>query len=168
MSKIIHKNPKFGQYLEKLDREYRKNAEKPSIKIGFPSGKVPQKYPDGTSVIDVAVWNNYGTDTIPERPFLSLSRFSIIAETKEQRITAIRMLQGVRDGKMQIEDLIKKMNQIGAKSSAVMKRVITELSDPPNAPSTIEKKGSDNPLIDIGLLRSSVTWSISLPDGLQK
>lgn len=53
------------------------------------------------------------------------------------------------------------MNQIGAVAAGATQQYITDLQTPPNAPSTIEKKGSSNPLIDTGSMRSSVTWKVT-------
>lgn len=53
------------------------------------------------------------------------------------------------------------MEQVGAFAAGATQQYITDLRDPPNAPYTIEKKGSDNPLIDSGVLRSSVTYKVT-------
>ena len=37
---------------------------------------------------------------------------------------------------------------------------LTDLKTPPLAESTIRRKGSSNPLIDTGQLRSSITWQV--------
>lgn len=167
MSKIIHKNPHFQEYIKSLTKMKYKQKTQPTIKVGFPAGKVSQKYPGGTSVIDVAVWNNFGTDTIPERPFMSLSRGIMLNETKKMRQSLLKVwVESCATNSFDKDEFLKAMDRIGAKSSAIMKRVITELSEPPNAPSTIEAKGSSNPLIDTGLMRSSVTWQVFLPKDL--
>jgi hypothetical protein len=51
-------------------------------------------------------------------------------------------------------------NMIGAKAAAIMKNTIRDLKEPPNAPSTVAKKKSANPLVDTGLLMQSVTWEL--------
>ncbi len=38
---------------------------------------------------------------------------------------------------------------------------ITNLKTPPNAASTIARKGSDNPLIDTGRMRQSIRWELA-------
>lgn len=53
------------------------------------------------------------------------------------------------------------MEQVGAFAAGATQQYITDLRDPPNAPYTIEKKGSDNPLIDTGSMRSSVTYKVT-------
>lgn len=51
-------------------------------------------------------------------------------------------------------------DMIGAKAAAVMKNTIRDFDNPPNAPSTIARKKSDNPLVDTGLMMQSVTWDV--------
>ena len=49
------------------------------------------------------------------------------------------------------------LERVGVVAVGQVQKYMTELRTPPNAPSTIKKKGSNNPLIDSGSLRSSVT-----------
>ncbi|CAH9012464.1 tail completion or Neck1 protein [Vibrio phage F35 g1] len=58
------------------------------------------------------------------------------------------------------DDLDRALNMIGDIAVGKVKQYMTELQDPPNAPSTVKKKGSSNPLINNGHLRQSVTYSI--------
>lgn len=50
--------------------------------------------------------------------------------------------------------------QLGAKIASNIQNKIKETSSPSNAPSTIANKGVDNPLINTGRLRQSVTWKV--------
>lgn len=58
------------------------------------------------------------------------------------------------------DDLDRALNMVGNIAVGKVQQYMTELQDPPNAPSTIKNKGSSNPLIDTGALRQSVTYSI--------
>lgn len=51
---------------------------------------------------------------------------------------------------------------VGERMASDLRRKITTLREPPNAPSTIEKKGSSNPLIDTGAMRQSVRSRMKL------
>ena len=51
-------------------------------------------------------------------------------------------------------------NQVGAYAAGEVQERITDLREPPNAPRTIEAKGSDNPLIDTGFMQRSVSWEV--------
>lgn len=52
------------------------------------------------------------------------------------------------------------LEEIGVVSSGLVQKYMTDLKSPPNAKSTIAKKGSSNPLIQNGHLRSSVTYAL--------
>lgn len=94
---------------------------------------------------------HYGNDKIPSRPFLDVG-----VATGNQEYIAL-----IADG---IEDSLEPdqiLNQIGAVAAGKVQQYMTELKTPPNAPQTIaRKKGADNPLIDEGHLRRSVTYKI--------
>lgn len=152
---VRHKKPDF------VTRLVNKFADPPDIAIGFPVGKsASTQYPDGTSVVDVAFWNNYGTKNhdgtvhIPARPFLDVGGLNAAFETKELRKN---LLKKIRSGEI---DMNKAADMVGAKAAAIMKRTIRDFDDPPNAPSTIRRKKSANPLIDTGLMVQSVTWEV--------
>ena len=56
---------------KKLDRFLRRakaaqGSGVQAVEVGFYS---TAKYPDGTPVTNVAAWNEFGTSSIPERPF---------------------------------------------------------------------------------------------------
>lgn len=146
------------KFIEKIKRQYK---EKFSIAVGFPAGKVGSiQYPDGTPLIDVAVYNNYGTFNkdgtvhIPPRPFLDVGGLKAVEKTKALRIDLMRR---VNEGQIPLEEAA---DIIGAKAASVVRLTIRNFSDPPNAESTIARKKSDNPLVDTGLLMKSVTWEI--------
>lgn len=90
---------------------------------------------------------HFGNQRIPPRPWLDV---------------------GVRSGSADYLDIIENnsddldsaLNMIGNIAVGKVKQYMTELQDPPNAPSTVKKKGSSNPLINNGHLRQSVTYSI--------
>ena len=54
----------------------------------------------------------------------------------------------------------KALNLLGVQIASLIKRKITILRDPPNAPSTIAQKGSTNPLVDTGRLRASINHEV--------
>ena len=55
------------------------------------------------------------------------------------------------------------LSKAGILFKNAIQREITNLKEPPNAESTIFKKGSSNPLIDTGLMRSKVEWKLRPP-----
>ena len=92
---------------------------------------------------------NYGK--IPPRPFL---RLSIEKNNKNWlNFTKKALLNNNLDFK-------KSINQLGLLMVGDIQKEITDLKTPPNAESTIKKKGSSNPLIDTGLMRNSVKHKV--------
>lgn len=59
------------------------------------------------------------------------------------------------------KSLKRALEQVGVVAAAKVQVYMTQLNTPPNAASTIKKKGSANPLIDTGALRASVTYKVT-------
>ncbi len=49
---------------------------------------------------------------------------------------------------------------IGGFVTTRLQKFLNALSEPPLAQSTIDRKGSDNPLVDTGKLKDSITWKV--------
>lgn len=88
---------------------------------------------------------------IPARPWLEPG---VEAATPEIIAT---VADGLEDGLLP-DDLLE---AVGAVAVGEVKQYMTDLKTPPNAASTVRKKGSNNPLIDQGHLRASVTHSVT-------
>lgn len=96
---------------------------------------------------------------IPARPWLEPG---VAAATPEIIET---IADGLEDGLLP-DDLLE---AVGVVAVGEVKQYMTDLKTPANAASTIRKKGSANPLIDQGHLRSSVTHAVTaekLDEGL--
>lgn len=85
---------------------------------------------------------------IPPRPFLDVGVMS-------GRDDYVRIMKEYPDDPRRCLELI------GMTAAAKVQQYMTNLQSPPNAPSTIKKKGSSNPLINNGALRQSITYSIT-------
>lgn len=105
---------------------------------------------EGVLVSDYTFWNEYGTKTIPERPFMrgwfdgNLQRIKKFAET---------LYGKVADGTMKANTALKVLGQWAQDQ---IRKSIINLKSPPNAPSTIRIKKSSNPLIDTGTMLNSI------------
>lgn len=132
----------------KLYREVLKKLQlsKHNYEIGL--FKEKGKYSDGKYVAEVGFDNNYGTGIIPARPFL-------YEGAKKNEDKAIRVALLEMSNTLNEENALKKASKVLADG---IKEYITELSTPPNAPSTIARKGSSNPLIDTGRMRNSIDY----------
>lgn len=85
-----------------------------------------------------ALYNEFGTEKIPERPF-------------------------IRRGFDNIEKIVKNANspsEVGEKMVNNMKKAIMRSEYPRNAPSTVKKKGFDFPLIEYGDMYKNLTYKV--------
>ena len=89
--------------------------------------------------------------TIPARPWLAPGVQS----------GTIEYLREIEKGVKKGDNLDMVLDRVGIIATGKVQQYMTDLRTPPNAPSTIAKKGSSNPLIDSGMLRGSVTYSVS-------
>ena len=148
---IRRKNPNA---LNGVYERLGKTAER-EIAVGFPMGKA-LAYPDGTRVVDVAATNVFGTDQIPARDFFAYGRNDVIRRTGPtlKQMVAIQN----KGGKEEAVEALR--NAAGLAGEAAIRQAIIDLDQPPNAEMTIAMKGSENPLIDTGHLKNSVTYVI--------
>ena len=140
----------------------RKRINANAISIGVQDDQEKKKERDGgtssATVAEVLFWNEFGTDKIPERPTLrptfakERDKYTRIMET-----IAARAMEDPR------YDIRQAMGRLGEVAQQDVQGAIVALRDPPNAPSTIEAKGSDNPLVDTGQMVSSVRWAYAEP-----
>lgn len=143
---------KAKAHLDKLAEKYRLLSEQ-EITVGFPEGK-QKAYPDGTSVVAVAAANCFGTKNIPMRNFMGYAALDI----RKRCGPILKAMAELEAGK--VGQMPKLQNAAGLLAENSIKQAIIDLRDPPNAPSTIARKGSSNPLIDTGHMKSAVTYII--------
>lgn len=119
-----------------------------TARVGFLEGST---YPDGQPTAEVAFYNEFGTATIPPRPFMrnaiadNEDRWPVLlgAALKVTQMDAMKALEIVADRIVgQIQDSIK------------------ALKDPPIKPATAAAKGFDTPLIDTGHMLRSVASEV--------
>lgn len=136
-----------------LTDKLRQIAEQKAIKarVGIIETK---SYPDGESVAEVAFKNEYGTGVIPPRPFFRKA----IADNRDK----IPQMMGKL---LQKHDPETAMRLVCEHMKDELQTSVMTWEDPPNAPSTIKKKGFDSPLRGTDrLLRNSFSYEIN-PDG---
>jgi hypothetical protein len=101
--------------------------------------------------------------------------YMVLGQTKPHNITIPErawLVPGFESGLVEysgiIEDelstdapnMLQALNRLGVIAVGKVQEYMTNLKAPANKPSTIRKKGSANPLIDEGLMRSSVTYTL--------
>jgi len=131
--------------MEKLIREIRSEAS--IVDIGIHEG-------DSDDVKEKATNNEFGSGTTPERSFIR----STIDENAERYLKAAEILVGMMiDGEISKFEALERMGQ---QIERDIKEKIVNLKTPPNAPRTIEAKGSDNPLVDSMEMLNSIRYAI--------
>lgn len=122
--------------------------------VGINEKEGSQVHPDGENetIAQIASKNQFGGKTsdgrvIPARPFVDKGVDSV--KQKIVRDIEESMAKGSGD--------VRALSRAGLIAVGGIRQYMTDLRTPPNAPMTIALKGSDNPLIDTGLLRNSIT-----------
>jgi HK97 gp10 family phage protein len=133
------------------------------VQVGFPAGEVD------SDIVARAIWNEFGTRTIPERPFMrNAMRANRAKYISLMRSAARGILTAAFNGGDPAAKKLESLRKLGALAQGDIQQEIADLDTPPNAPSTIARKGSSNPLIggdkrtgySGGEMRQSVTWKI--------
>ena len=112
------------------------------------------KAENGASYVDIATWNEYGTRRIPSRPFIRIS-----ADTNKQswEKLAQQCVNNVIDGGSPRDAA----QVVGHRMVEDIRKVFGDTSKlKANAPSTIAKKGRNEPLVDSGEMRRRVNFRI--------
>ncbi len=134
----VNKNDLLDAVLQKLKLQFG------NIEVGFFVGST---YKNGKDVTEIAKKNNEGIK-VPKREFMIPATNK--ASNKTINITVNSIVGGM--------DEKQALSKAGIMFKNAIQREITNLKEPPNAESTILKKGSSNPLINTGLMRSKVEW----------
>jgi hypothetical protein len=122
------------------------------IKIGLMGNETVE----GVSVVDYAVYNEFGTSRIPSRPFMATTA----DRYREQTLIVAQNIVG------QVIDLKYSVNtalaRLGAWYQAQVQKTIRDAKEwaVPNAPGTIRQKGSSSPLIDTGRMIGAVRYEV--------
>lgn len=134
------------------------------VSIGVHEGA--GEYESGVSVVEVALWNEFGTRHIPERSFIRSA-----VDDNEGLIDSWRdeALDKILKDEWTIE---KALEAIGFRIQTLIQNKIKSNVPPPNAPSTVKRKqsagvlgkevteGRTSTLIETGLLLRSITYQV--------
>ncbi|OOF52560.1 hypothetical protein [Rodentibacter trehalosifermentans] len=122
------------------------------IKIGIQADEKGE-YENGASVLDVAAWNEFGTNKIPSRPFIrQCFSDNLPALEKGLRIVAVKVLNG--------EEPKIALSQLGQWYQDKQKECLLHFPWKPNAASTVKAKGSSKPLVDTSQLVNSIRYKV--------
>lgn len=135
-----------------MERALKRISERAgaNLEVGFFEGSTAGK--DGKSAAEIAAYNEYGTETIPMRPFM------LVTVRREQwrwgKLLGPALKNANFDGQQALEI-------IGQQIKGDIQETMREWDNPDNAPSTIKKKGFDDPLVDTGKLIDAVAFKTS-------
>lgn len=142
---------KGGDKLATRLAELAKKVSRPaSLRVGFLENST---YPDGTKVALVAAIQEFGAPSvgIPPRPFF---RSMIAAKSKEWPAAIAGLLQ--TNGM----DPVRALDVAGAAIAGQLRQSIVDTNSPPNAPSTIARKGHSKVLVDTGHMLQSIDHEV--------
>lgn len=139
------------------------------ITIGYQGASGQTSHPNAdASVATVAQWMEFGTPgsddhqydqdrgRIPSRPFL---RVTFARAGKDFHEATARALSDLVDNRATVAEVELRLGELGV---AEVRKTIDDSRSwaPPLAKSTIARKGHDQPLLDTGRLRDSVSWAV--------
>lgn len=110
----------------------------------------------GSEILLRATVNEFGAPSvnIPERSFIRAGYDRYKSTFRQEMISII---PAVVQGRISAERVL---DILGESFVTKIRQYLIELDTPPNAESTIRKKGSSNPLIDTGQMRDSITYRV--------
>jgi hypothetical protein len=132
-----------------------------SVSVGFLEGAT---YPDGTPVAAVAFWDEFGSihrsegkdgtftlNVTPARPFFRtmIAKESPSWPGKLAAIAKATKFDGPRS-----------LALMGTDIEGALKKSINDFTTPPNAPSTVKRKGFNKPLIDTSHMVNSTGYEV--------
>tara|TARA_R110000822_G_scaffold15369_9_gene52994 strand:+ start:1229 stop:1705 length:477 start_codon:yes stop_codon:yes gene_type:complete len=138
--------------LQKLKRNVR-FMDGSNTQTGFFGAKPHDS--KGNTTATIALWQEYGTQVgrgnskIPERPFMS----STYIKAGNYRSSLVKAARDILTGKSTTKTSLDKL---GKKVAMDMQLSLWAWSTPPNADSTVDRKGFDFPLVETMTLFNSI------------
>ncbi len=118
----------------------KKNENLPELKLG-----------GGPSIIDVAIWNNYGPNA---RPFMSLASKNMQPKFQKMMQDAVKR---INKGELTFKVVLKAAGEMG---KTEVRKAIRDGSWRPNSPEWTKFKGDNTPLRDSGDMLRAVTYVV--------
>lgn len=118
-------------------------------------------------MVALAATHEFGSPAagVPERSFI---RSTFRGPPEWLKAITPKLAKAALEGRLEVGQAL---NLLGSVAASKVRATITEGDGvpPPNAPSTIAKKGSDRPLVDTGRMLNAVTWKVFLEgDGVRE
>ena len=142
----VNLTPEGKRYFKEL-----KKLKKLEVQVGFQAGEAKEE--NGVDIAEIAAYNELGSSGTPARPFMKQSFENHEDQLRAACATVEKKIQGGATAEEALETL-------GVFCKGLVQQEIVDGGFAPNAPSTIARKGSDQPLIDTGTMRQSVNYVI--------
>lgn len=156
----------FKEARKEYDRTIKlmEEFENSYVLVGFQEGSVTKSQVKGNrrkeagkSMPQIAAENEFGTKTIPARPFMRTS-------FDENRDLLVQVIDSEYDKVLDGTSTTRKsLNAIGLLGVDLIQQKIRAIYHPPNSPRTIARKKSSKPLIDFGQMIQSVRHKVVIP-----
>jgi hypothetical protein len=129
-----------------------KSSRGAAIAVGIQGDAASQQHDESDLTnAEIGAIHEHGAVNLPARSFL---RSTVDTNTPKYQ----KLVRGVADavlaGKV---DMVTGLDLVGEVIVGDVKQAIADGIPPPNAPSTIERKGSATPLVNKGQLRNAIT-----------
>ncbi len=127
-------------------------ASNAGVKFGIQAGSGSH---EGTDLLDIAIYNEYGTERIPARPFMhdfANKNDDVLGTAMDRQAEKIMKGTPIHTAMMQLGEFAQKHQKAHIIQAFRWAK--------PNAPSTIKQKGSSKPLVDTGALANAVRYEV--------
>ena len=124
------------------------------IDVGILDGSEPHAG-SSLTVLEIGLIHEFGNDHVPERSFI---RAWFDEDEATLREDLVKLAQSVLEGKRTRDEILEILGQRAV--GRIQDRIARGI-EPPNAPSTIARKGSSTPLVDTGVLRSKISYRVA-------
>lgn len=146
MAGVIDRDLGYSRIIRDLEKLYGMEVVAGMLKD---SGKAE----NGASYVDIATWNEYGTGRIPSRPFIRIA-----ADTN--KAAWVKMAQQCVNNVIDGDNPRDAAQVVGHRMVEDIRKVFGSSELKANAPSTIAKKGRNEPLVDSGEMQRRVNFRI--------
>ena len=152
---------KFPEEIKKQLEKKLKKINSAYVTIGVHEGAgTYSKNSENPTVAQVALWNEFGTQHIPQRSFIRSALNENLDKINQWREEAVNQ---ILSDEITVE---KALESIGFRIQILIQNKIKSNVPPPNAASTLARKYKEgvasNTLIETGLLLRSITYKVNI------
>lgn len=134
------------------------------VLIGTKAGVTYPKEGDAPAIklADVAKWNEFGTELSPPRPAFRVGAENAVKDSKKLITNYLLNLVDPKLNRANLKQLEKTfMEKMAMRCEKAVKKIIRDGSTATNAPSTVDRKGFNHPLVETELLLKNVVAEVA-------